>query len=304
MPFPHRLRELTLEPARHPRGQPHLSSASGLVRAGEHLYVVADDEQHLASLDARDPAAAPLELVRFAPGSLPRDFARRKAAKPDLETLIHWPASDATAQPLLVAWGSASRPQRERAFVFALDERGALAGAPRELSLERICIPLRTRYAELNFEAGFVQGEHFHLFQRAHGGQPVNGHVLYPAIAVHAWLRGIAAHPPQPLSVQALDLGAIAGVPLGITDAAPCTGGGFVFTAVAEDTSDAYRDGACVGSVIGQADAQGRVQRVEVLPGAPKVEGVAIAGRDTLWLVTDADDPARASQLLEVHWPA
>lgn len=295
-----RLRLLTLDPTQHPRGQAHLSSASGLVLVGRHGYVVADDEHHLARFDLHDPVASPLRLIGFADGTLPGDAKQRKKLKPDLETLIHVPGE----QGLLVGWGSCSRPQRERAFVFALDGDGAMVGAANELSLTALCEPLRKHFGELNLEAGFVQGDRLHLFQRAHGGQPLNGHVIYPAGAMDAWLRGIAAMPPEPLAIEAIDLGRVDGVPLGITDAAALPGGGWTFSAVAEDTSDAYADGACVASIIGVMDDRNRLLHQERLPGGPKVEGIAFAGGERLWLVTDADDPLKASELLEMHWPA
>jgi hypothetical protein len=296
---PRRLRRLTLDPSAHPRGQPHLSSASGLVRIGRWLYVVADDEHHLAQLDAMDPAHAPLRLIRLAGGVLAHDASERKRAKPDLETLVAFPAIDG-GRALLAAWGSGSRPQRERAFVFNVDEEGGLASSPREVSLGPLYRPLQSRFGELNIEAGYVGGPHLHLFQRAHGGQPLNGHVVLDAGAVRAWLAGTTDEPPAPATIATLDLGRIDGVPLGITDAAAWPAGGFVFTAVAEDTTDAYNDGACVGSMIGWAGDDGRVTRCEALAGAPKVEGICVNG-DCLWLVTDADDPGRASELLEVR---
>jgi hypothetical protein len=299
---PRLLRRLTLERSRHPRHQPHLSSASGLALAGHHLYIVADDENHVAWLDARDPAASPLMLAPFAAATLPSEPLQRKAAKSDLESLIVFPAGSSSEDDLLVAWGSASRPQREFAYVFALDERGAIASAPRKVTLSGLCAPLHQRYGELNLEAGFVRGEHMHLFQRAHGGQPVNGHIRFDARAMRAWLCGQSENPPLPLEMKAIDLGCVAGVPLGITDAAASPEGGWVFSAVAEETTDAYTDGACVGSVIGRAGEDDQVHGLERLRGNPKVEGLAFAARDRLWLVTDADDPASASELLELRW--
>ena len=300
---PRRLRSLTLEPAQHPRGQPHLSSASGLALAGHHLYIVADDENHLARLDARDAIASPLVRTPFAHASLPSDRLRRKAVKIDLESLIVFPAASRSEDALLVAWGSASRPQREFAYVFALDEKGAIASGPVELSLSDLCVPLHQRYGELNLEAGFVQGDQMHLFQRAHAGQPINGHVRFDARAMRAWLCKAIAEPPRPLRMEEIHLESVAGVPLGITDAAASPDGGWVFSAVAEDTADAYADGACVGSVIGRADDRDQVHGLHRLQGDPKVEGLAFVARDRLWLVTDADDPACPSELLELRWP-
>ncbi len=57
--------------------------------------------------------------------------------------------------------------------------------------------------------------------------------------------------------LQPYDLGAIDGVPLGFTDAAPLPGGAVLFTAAAEATDNAYDDGACRGSAIGLLDARG-----------------------------------------------
>lgn len=297
----HCLRRLLVDPADHPRGQAHLSSASGLVLAGRKAYVVADDEHHVAQFDAQDPVASPLRLVRIAAGTLPADAAQRKARKPDLETLIVFPGRRPGEADLLVAWGSGSRPQRERAFVLRLDARGEIASDAEEVSLERFYRPLRERFGELNLEAGLVQGNRVHLFQRAHRGQPLNGRASFAAHALQDWLRGAVTDAPLPLALESLDLGRVAGVPLGITDAAVRPQGGWVFCAVAEDTADAYADGACVGSAIVQVDAHLRVLPCEPLAGAPKVEGIAVTGSGRIWLVTDADDPQRASELLEVR---
>ena len=234
---------------------------------------------------------------------LPGDPAQRKRLKPDLEALIHIPAQADEEHGLLVAWGSASRPQREFAVVFTLDAQGGIAAGPVKMPLEALCRPLRQRYGELNLEAGFAAGGRLHLFQRANRGQPVNGHITFAVRAMRDWLCGLAAEPPQPLEMTTMSLGAIDGVPLGITDAAALPEGGWIFSAVAEDTSDAYGDGQCVGSVIGWTDARGVLQGCERLLGAPKAEGVAIAPGQRLWLVTDADDPARPSELLELHLP-
>lgn len=295
------LRRLLVDPADHPRGQAHLSSASGLVLVAGKAYVVADDEHHLACFEVRDPEVSPLRLTRIAGGDLPADAPRRKSRKPDLEALVFFPGRKRAEADLLVAWGSGSRPQRERAFALRLDAAGEAVGAAAPLSLERLYQPLREHFGELNLEAALVAGDRVHLFQRAHRGQPLNGHASFAADAMQDWLRGAVAEPPAPLSLETLDFGSVEGVPLGITDAAVLPTGGWVFSAVAEDTADAYADGACVGSALVQWDEHLRLRRCDLLQGAPKVEGVAVAGEGRLWLVTDADDPQRASELLEVR---
>ena len=72
-------------------GRPaHVSAASGLVRAGDHLYVIADDENHLAVFPAT--GTAPGRFVTIFASSLPLDAGKRKRVKPDFESLARLPA--------------------------------------------------------------------------------------------------------------------------------------------------------------------------------------------------------------------
>lgn len=92
---PRLLGSLLVNPKHHPRGQPHLSAASGLVRLGQRLYVVADDELHLGIFkDSTVTGQAPSKgkLLRLLEGDLPNKMEKRKKAKPDLETLALLPA--------------------------------------------------------------------------------------------------------------------------------------------------------------------------------------------------------------------
>ena len=68
----HRLRQLTLNPAHHPRGLPHLAAASGLVCAHGRAYVLGDDEHHLAVFRDRH---SPGQLHRVRSGHPPADAA-------------------------------------------------------------------------------------------------------------------------------------------------------------------------------------------------------------------------------------
>lgn len=297
---PRLVRPLTLDAGLHPRGQPHLSAASGIVRLGAHLYIVADDEHHLARLEAGDAERAAIELVRFAAGELPEAKEARKARKPDVEVLLHLPAEVAGGQGMLVLLGSGSRQQRERVFTLAVDHTGELEAATQIVATD-FYAPLAALFGEVNIEAATVEGARLYLFQRANRGQPQNARIAYDAVAVMRWLRGETAA-PQPLEVLRFSLGAQDGVPFGITDATPAAGGGCIFTAVAENTADAYRDGACLASLVGRMDASGRVLAIETLAESPKVEGIADAGDGRFWLVTDTDDPQRPSWLLELAW--
>lgn len=306
---PTHLQDLLLDPASHPRGQPHLSAASGLVRAGAWLYLVADDEHHLGLLPAGTaalPQAPLVQLHRILPGDLPAGPKTRKKRKPDLEVLALLPASPAHPSGALLALGSGSKPNRQRGLVIALDATGRPDGGAQVVDLSALYAPLRAEFADLNIEGAFVAHGAMHLLQRGNKGDARNACITYPLAPLQAWLAGTCAQPPAPLRTTQFDLGTVDGVPLGFTDGAALPGGdgdgdgGWVFSAVAENTDDSYADGECVASAIGWVGADGVLQRMVALEGAPKVEGIALDGEKRLLMVTDADDPERASRLLAV----
>ena len=79
-----------------------------------------------------------------------------------------------------------------------------------------------------------------------------------------------------------------------------------MFSAVAENPPDSVQDGPCVASALGIVAANGQVSQLHALQGAPKVEGIAVKFEDDAWvvtMVTDANDPAAASQLLQARMP-
>lgn len=296
------LRDLLVDARAHPRGQPHLSAASGLVRAGRLLYLVADDEHHLGVLDAGLQGAVQLQRVRA--GDLPADKARRKRMKADLEALALLPAGAGWPQGALIALGSGSRPNRCTGFLLPLAADGSLLGAPCTFDLSPLYRPLQARFADLNIEGAFADATAFHLLQRANRGHAGNACISYPLDDFLAWMTGTARTLPTPLRVTPFDLGDVDGIPYGFTDATPLPGGGWIFSAVAEDTQDSYADGRCAGAAIGRVSAQGQLQVVQPIAGSPKVEGIAWMEPGRLLLVTDADDPGTASQLLELRWPS
>jgi hypothetical protein len=293
MPQPKLLRALVLDPAAHPLGLAHLSAASALVRVGERLYVVADDELHLGlfSLADEDPG----RLVRLFEGELPAPKAERKAAKPDLEALALLPTLPGHAQGALLALGSGSKANRQRAVLLGLEE-GAL---PRQLDLAPLYQPLHEYFGDLNIEGGFLLGEEFLLLQRGNQGQATNAAVRYRWAELRDWLLGDGPLPTPPI-IQPVELGELGGVALGLTDGAALADGRWLFSAAAENTADSYNDGACLGAVIGLVERDGRVRRLAELEGRWKVEGVALDEAGDLLMVTDADDPATAASLLHL----
>ncbi|MGV3590614.1 MAG: DUF6929 family protein [Gammaproteobacteria bacterium] len=301
---PEVLRELALAPGVHPRGALWLSATSGLVCVQRHAYVVADDEYHLGhfALDRSEP----LSLFRLFDGALPRDKGKRKKTKPDLECLARLPPFELYPHGALLALGSGSRATRNRATLLAFDGSGRIQGAPLVLDLAALYAPLRQQFGGLNVEGVFVDGQLLHLLQRGNKNS-VNARISFDWHSWARWLLEPGSDAPQPVSVQLLDLGSVDGVPLTPTDAVALVEGRWLCCAVAENSDDSYNDGACLHSLICRADAHGHIERIWHLDGNPKVEGIALepgtdpAGAELpVLLVTDADDPDIASQLIRV----
>lgn len=277
------------------------SAASGLVRLHGAFCVVADDENALGVFSFDDPG--PGQCIPLLDVELPREAPARKAAKADFESLAVLPPSEGLAHGALLAAGSGSTPQRQRAVWLPLGPQGLRSGAAgeaRTVDLAPLYDGVRACLGPLNVEGLFVAGDSVCLLQRAQRAAPDNACVHYPLAAFVRWLVAGAA-PPVPARIDRFALGAVDGVPLGFTDGAALPAGGWVFCAAAEDTADSYRDGACAGSAIGVVDATGRLASLQRLAGALKVEGIALAcGSDTVWLVTDADDRQQPASLLRL----
>ena len=297
------VRALDIDAASHPRGQPHISSASGLVIVGGWFYFVADDEHHLIALPSTDVASGALQMLALAAAQLPADHAERKRRKSDLEALFHVPG-DGRRPPMLIAWGSGSRAQRDVAHVIPLAPDGSLAGAARAVSLTPLHDVLRSRIGELNIEAGLVLGDALWLFSRANVGTPVNGCFRFDlGQAIDFLLADKAGTAVPPVRFMELDLGRMGDVPLGITDATPLKQGWWLLSAVAENTSNAYDDGSCEGVVLAACDPDGNVAWTGQLDDGFKVEGIAFDVQGALWLTTDADSPGVPSELRRLQWP-
>ena len=296
------LRALTLDPRAHPRGQRHLSAASGLVCAHQRAYVISDDEHHLAVFrDHRTPG----ELHRILGGELPRQKPARKRIKPDLETLLLLPAVPGEAGTALMALGSGSGPNRNTGVLVPMDARGEPLTAVRYFDLNPLYQPLRGILGEINIEGAMLTGAELVLLNRGGRGASHNAAAHYRLVDLRRVIDG-QIYTLAPASVRPCALGDIGGVPLGFTDGASLPDGGWVFSAVAEDSAGSYADGPCHGSAVGVVGAGGELLALHRLAPPAKVEGIAVRlerGALSLCMVTDADDPARSSWLLTARLP-
>jgi hypothetical protein len=200
----------------------------------------------------------------------------------------------------LRALGSGSTPQRRRGVLFAHDANGVLYGGPQPLDLSPIFAPLARDFAEVNIEGAVVTGGELRLLQRGNAQHPDNAVVSFPLARLLHALRAERMPEIAPTSVRRFRLGEIGDVPLTVTDGAALTDGRIVVSAVAENTNDAYNDGACVGAAIGLLDAEGKPLRVEPLDRPHKIEGIdaRVEGAElSLLLVTDDDDASIPASL-------
>ena len=301
------LRKLELASAPGPGRAAHISSASGVARRGDFVYVIGDDHLELGvfHLSKEDPG----ELRPALSGEdLSADHETRKKQKPDLEALTVLPPFEGRPYGSLLGLGSGSNPRRERGFVWALAADGSLEGEPTELDLAPIYERLRERAPELNIEGAAVLGDDLWLFHRGNTEQGLNIVAEVPLGAVVDGVRGDGRiDHAEEIRTRAYELGDLDGVPLTFSDATPLADELVVFTASAEPGSDPHgADGEIRGSVVGLIDVDGRVERLRTIDRQWKVEGVyaSIDARVIDFLfVCDQDDPDAASPLLSAAMP-
>ncbi len=276
-----------------------ISAASGLVQIGHFLYLIADDELSLAQF--RLDSSAPGQLLPLLPGQLPEAPAERKRRKPDWEALMLLPAEPAWPDGALLVLGSGSQPNRQQAAIVPLGPAGDWLGTVQSTDLALFYQQLGRWTAELNIEAAFSRAGELHLLSRGNRRQRQSWLFRCSFKAWLDWLSGRQAAPP-PVSGQALALPELAGVPAAISDAV-AVDGGWLATAIAEATDDAYQDGACVGAAFALFDVEHRLQAWWPLTAPIKCEGLVakpVAGGWRLLLVNDPDDRAIAAGLYEV----
>lgn len=275
------------------KGRPaHLSAASGLVRAGDFLYVVADDELHLGVFPAT--GKQPGVLLRLKAGELPDAQAARKAAKPDLESLVMLAPSSHYPHGALLAMGSGSRSNRRIGFLIELAEQGAAINTPRSVELSAVFAAIAGQVQEINIEGAMISGDRLRLLQRGNKGAGRNAVIDLKCEHLARQLHHGVIEQVELQHIAWFDLGDVQGVPLCFSDGVALADDSIVFTSVAEDTDDNYADGRCVGAAVGIINANGNLRTLRRLARPLKIEGIEarVDGNvvHTL-LVTDADNP-------------
>ena len=282
-------------------GAPFLA-ASGLAEIGASRFVVGDDGLAVGRFPLAGGPPEDVPLVDDA--ALPEDFAARKAAKPDFESIAI--LRDADGAKLLIV-GSGSTAKRNRAAVLPVDDAGAPRGAVRVVDLAPLYATLGRHLQDLNIEGSGVVGGFLRLLHRGNGADSDNAVVdLDYASVARALREGRALDGAMVASIRRVDLGGIGSVRLSFTDLSPLPDGRAVFTAAAEDTDDPYEDGEVLGSAIGVLEADGTVSAVHLLETKEKVEGVhavVVDGVARVTLVSDPDSTTTPSRLMSADLP-
>jgi hypothetical protein len=286
------VKTLTLQKSSQNNRPLHLSAASGLVQTGDWLYVVADDENHLAQFRFNNEEEGTLH--RLFSGDLPLVTEERKSEKPDIEVLTLIPPSKKYPFGALLALGSGSKKNRKHGAILPLDHTGDIKSKLEIIKLEKLYDYLKEEIGKLNIEGAVIMNENLVLFQRGNKKNKINATIsmkfdnFYDSIFIEDKKQKLD------LNICDYDLGDIEGVPLCFTDATALPNGHIIFTAAAENTSDSYNDGFCAGSAIGVIN-NGVLISIEKVDKVVKLEGVTakiINGNIELLLVTDADNIA------------
>lgn len=132
--------------------------------------------------------------------------------------------------------------------------RGGIATPPKSVDLSFILDPIAAEFGQLNIEGAVAVGRELRLFQRGNKRHNDNAIVRSPLPPVLDALEKGRGEGLTPVGIERFDLGAIRGTPFGFTDAAALPNGDMIFSAVAENTDDAYLDGPCLGAGIGIID--------------------------------------------------
>lgn len=288
----------------------NVRAGSSLAWFGGRIAVIQDDVRFVALVhpDTLHVDAVPLPRGPGGHRQYDDELHGRKHLKMDFEASTVVPAPDGEQ---LLAFGSGSTPYRERIAVLTGTESAAEI-----VQADTLYAALHdaTKFSgsELNVEGAVFRGDTVQLFNRGNGAPrdgllPVDATCHLDWRALDAYLRaGGEAAPPAVRDVVQYDLGMLSGTALGFTDAS-VTPLGLLYTASAEDSPDAVRDGEVTGSAIGALEEGGTPRWAELVhPDGSlfreKVEGLCASRHNAnqIYVITDPDDARAPAELCKV----
>jgi len=274
-----------------------IAAASALLRVRDHILVLSDDERQMAIFE--EGSDEPGRLIKVIEGDTPSSSDERADNKPDFECMALLAPFGRFEHGAVLGLGSGSKPDRDNATLLTLAEDGTPEAGFEAVDLGPLYERLRSDIDDLNIEGSSVVGDVFRLMQRGNGPRGRNGRVDLDLAAVCTALDDGEPLPGGAVrTIEFYDLGQMKGVPLCFSDASPLTDGWMAFIASAEV------EGGYVGSSIGVMDGAGAIVMNEPVDHALKLEGLsARVDNDEIHLlmVSDADDPALPSPLMETR---
>jgi len=275
-----------------------IAAASALLRVGDYLLVLSDDEREMAVIE--DGTDEPGTLIKVMDGTTPSSADERADHKPDFECMAHFEPFDRFKHGAILGLGSGSAPDRNQATLLSLTSDGRPHSDFEVVDLGPLYERLREDIVDLNIEGSAVVGNVFRLMQRGNGPEGRNARVDLAADAVRSALAGGDPIPIDAVqTIEFYELGQLKGVELCFSDASPLPDGRMAFIASAEV------DGGYVGSSLGLMASNGTIEFNEPVDHDMKLEGLAADvlddGRIRLLMVSDADDPDQPSPLMETH---
>lgn len=267
-----------------------VKAASGLVKAANTFYVIADDEVSLAEFNFEGDTKA--HYIKLIEKELPQNPKERKKQKPDWESLVQLEIFK--DEKVLLAVPSGSTENRMTGALVRLDKAGFVDenAKPTTVDFSEIYKLLKTKIAELNIEGACVFNNRLKLFQRGNGAEGKNAVIdLDLAGFCNDLEKATAIKAQRILEITDYNLGHLGGYKLDFTDA--CVVNDKIwFLAVAENSQSTYDDGQYCGAIIGCLDSSGKeIARYEI-DCATKPEGLWVDLEDhrlCFYVVTDAD---------------
>ena len=279
-----------------------ISAASGLVKKGENIFVIADDRQELALFNLSAPGLA--ELITFDSTPLSEAKAERKAQKNDWESLL---TIVIDGQETLLAVPSGSTDLRNTAVIADLSivDGSVNVSKVRKISCKGLFEELKKRIEDLNIEGATICGKKFLLFQRGNGIAGVNAVIAFNADEFAAELRKGELSANLKFDIHHINLGHLNGCRLGFTDAFCDVEGELWYLAAAERADSTYLDGEFSGAVVGRLASDYSVTAQKELAILHKPEGLAVEiqnGRRKFFIVTDSDDESSPAKLYSFYF--
>jgi hypothetical protein len=289
------VQELKLGAPLEPGRGSFVSAASGIIKSGDQLYVVSDDEQYLFSMNLSDKT---LKEHRLLSTALVADPKQRKSEKADFESLVELSKKEWPPNGAIVAWPSGSGEKRMKAVVMPFDEKGQF-GEPLVSDILPLVYRMQKEIQDLNIEGLLVRDKKVFLFQRGNASKGKNAIIEMP---LEGWITGLKTSQwAGKINYQKIKIGKLSGVNLTFSDVT-WTQYGLLALASAEDTASSYADGAVYGSVLVRVVGEDAQVLAKFEP-LVKLEGLTAAESNDgleLYMVDDADSPVAASRLYRV----